>query len=123
MSLSSSGSLRQSDLWYGSTMCMIELAMNTNTADSRMGSQSAARKSIGDLFLSSRMEDLVARLSFSGQRVKGRVAIAAQSSGRANTRKNTHKLVSGGEKWRTFRLECSRKPEWPGSRILSARGC
>jgi mevalonate pyrophosphate decarboxylase len=31
---------------------MIELAMNTMTADSRMGSQSAARKCIGGLFLS-----------------------------------------------------------------------
>jgi hypothetical protein len=35
---------------------MIELAINTMTADSRMGSQRAARKGIGDLFLSNRNE-------------------------------------------------------------------
>src|SRR5712692_2859286 len=51
-SLSSSGSWRASDLWYGRTMCMMELAIKTMTADSRIGSQRAARKSIGDLFLS-----------------------------------------------------------------------
>src|SRR5579862_1320409 len=50
--LSSSGIWPASDLWYESTMCMIELAMNTNTADSRMGSQRALRKIIGSLFLS-----------------------------------------------------------------------
>jgi hypothetical protein len=33
---------------------MIELAMNTMTADSNMGSQSAARKCIGDLFQANR---------------------------------------------------------------------
>jgi hypothetical protein len=49
---------------------MIELAINTMTADSRMGSQSAARNCIGDLFPSNWMEELAARLSFSGQRVK-----------------------------------------------------
>src|SRR5439155_9903831 len=39
--LSSSGSLRYSLLWMGSAMWMIELAMNTITADSRMGSHNA----------------------------------------------------------------------------------
>jgi hypothetical protein len=50
---------------------MIELAINTITADNSIGSQSAARNCIGSLFPSSRMDELGARLSFSEQRVKG----------------------------------------------------
>ena len=36
---SSEGSFEKSLLWYVNTMCRIELAMKTNTAETRMGNQ------------------------------------------------------------------------------------
>jgi hypothetical protein len=49
---------------------MIELAIKTITADSRIGSQSAARNCIGGLFPSNKMDKLRARLSCSPEAVK-----------------------------------------------------